>query len=265
MVVASDKSTLMAQFKVGTKGLADIDRKINSDPNIPVNYIYGYDFVTMLREGNVDCVNPSVSKITGRNLDILIKHGNTKPFFVFIRNNDLLYRAQIIQSLRNFCRKFIVFEEHTTLAGSEISKKDSLFKLLVEIYPSFLPRIYSDIHYTRYTFDEAMIFIQYIERHRPDIFDNLFILDLDNYSKTKQSIDLLHDYKVLDKNYYKDKSYQHSTRTLFMPDVLLPERTDNIYKVPYNKNKEAIQLIKTLYSDKFYTYERLLEYGESTI
>lgn len=265
MVVASDKSTLMAQFKVGTKGLADIDRKINGDPNIPVNYIYGYDFVTMLKEGNVECVNPSISKTTGKNLDTLIKHGNTKPFFLFIRNIDLLYRAQIIQSLRNFCRKYAVFEEHTTLAGSEMAKKDSLFKLLVEIYPSFLPKIFSDIHYTRYTFDEALIFLQYIQNHRPDIFDNLFILDLDNYSKTRQSIDLLHDYKVIDKNYFKEKSYLHSTRTLFMPDVLLPDKADSIYKLPYNKNKEAIHLIKSLYADKLYSYERLLEYGETTI
>ena len=265
MVVATDRSTLMAQFKCGTKGIADIDRKFNRSEDIPVNYMYGYDMVTALKEKSLNSINPSISPKSARNLIPILEGENTKPFFLFIRNLDQLYRAQMIQSLRNFCRKFTIFDESITLSGGDISRKDSLFKLFQELYPTFLTRVYSDIHYIRYTFDEALIFIQYIEQHRKDIFDNLFIIDLDNYSKTQQSLDLLNDYKVIDKTYFKEKSWSHSTKTLYMPEILTPHKVDSIYKVPYEKNKHALNLIQTLYKDRMYTYERLRDYKGPSI
>lgn len=265
MVVATDRSTLMAQFKCGTKGIADIDRKFNKTEDIPVNYMYGYDMVTALKEKSFKTINPSISIKSARNLTSILEGENTKPFFLFIRNIDQLYRAQIIQSLRNFCRKYTIFDESITLAGGDISRKDSLFKLLQEIYPTFLTKVYSDIHYIRYTFDEALIFIQFVEKYRPDIFKNLFIIDLDNYSKTQQSLDLLNEYRVIDKAYFQDKSWSHSTKALYMPQILEPQKVDSIYKVPYEKNKHALNLIRLLYKDKMYTYERLRDYDKPAV
>ena len=82
MVVATDRSTLMAQFKCGTKGIADIDRKFNRSEDIPVNYMYGYDMVTALKEKSLNSINPSISPKSARNLIPILEGENTKPFFI---------------------------------------------------------------------------------------------------------------------------------------------------------------------------------------
>ena len=255
----------MAQFKCGSKGLADIDRKTNGKSEIPINYMYGYDLIAALKAQDYKVVNPAISAVTGKYLTKLLKEENTKPFFLFVRDVDAMYRSQIIQSFRTLCRNSNIFVEDITLAGNDYYKKDSLFKLISEVYPNFKTKVFSDIHYTRYTFDEALLALQYIELTRKDIFDNLFILDLDNYSKTEQSLKLLHEFKVIDYTYFKEKSWNHSTKTLYVPEIFSAVKLEGINRVPYIKNKTALELIRSLYSDKFYSYERLVEYTNAPI
>lgn len=257
MIVATDKSTLMAQFKCGTKGLQDIDKKCNQTEELLVNYAYGQDFIKALRIKSLRLDHLNLSPNTIKNLTILLEEENTKPFFLFIRNVDNLFKSQIAQSLRNFCRKYTIFEENITLSGRDIQEKEQMFKIIKSLYPSFTTEIFTDPHYITYTFDQALEFIQYIEINRKDIFDNLFILDLDEYDTSRESLQLLYDYKVVDETYLKKVNWTHSTKTLYLPEVLSSEKITGIFKVPYEKNKAALGLIRLLYYNKLYSYERL--------
>lgn len=265
MILASDRSTVMAQFKCGTKGLVDLERKLDQSEQMPINKLYGLDLIDFLENKKVTAPPKLMSGYTYRHLSKLVSTEIKKPFFIFLREPDALFRAQIIQSLRRVCRRSEIFDESITFGGSDYAKKDSMFKLIAEIYNDFLPSIYSDEHYTYHYFSEALSLIQYIEHHRKDIFDNLFLLNLDNYSKTDTSLKLLNKYNVIDFEYFKTRSWHHSTKSLYIPEIFTPSKITGIYQVPYKKNKRALELINSLYKSKIYTYERLFEYDQSTI
>lgn len=261
MVISSKKSTVMAPYKCGTKGLSAVDASLNESLEKTTNELFGYDLINFLETKNFEAFKHSTpSKVTLETLYLLLER-NDRPFFVLIRDPYPLYRAQIIQSMRELCRKNTILNEAITLSNLRVEEKNSFFKLFLELYPTTYSDIFSNTHYTSQLMTEALAFIQYVQMRRPDIYNNLFILNLDNYSQTNTSNELLCDFHVFDKKYLEHSGFGHSTKSLFLSKWLEPDYIPVCYRIPFKENFKSIELIKQLFSDKFYSLEKLQKYG----
>ena len=254
-------STVMAPYKCGTKGLSTVEDELNLSMDNSVNTLFGYDLINLLETKDLSVLQHSTpSKITLETLYLLFEK-NTRPFFVLIRDPYPLYRAQIIQSIKELCRKNTILNEAITVSNLRLEEKDSLFKLLLDLYPFIYSEIFSNSHYTAQLMTEAVAFIQYVQMRRPDIFNNLYILNLDDYSQTSLSNDLLCYLNVFSQEYLEHSGFKHSTKSLYLSKWLQPDYIPSCFTIPYRENFKSIELIKKLYSDKFYSLEKLQKYA----
>ena len=255
MIISSPMSTVLAGLKCGTKGLFNIEKRLWRDSAFSVNDVYGLQLLNCFEEKSIHSIEKQLSPLTSQYLLETVVQENTKPFFIIIRNPETLYRAQIIQSIRELCRNNNALEESIVVANTQDEEKQELFTLLKKLFPHIVKDIFNDAHYRLQSYHELVILIQYLHIHRPDVFRNLFILDLDNYSKTIDSTNLLKKFNVI-----AESSQSHSTKSLFFPKAFETHLVAPIYTIPYHLNKKSYDLIYKKYEDKIYTYTRLIEY-----
>lgn len=255
MVLSSPMSTVLAGYKCGSKGLFNLEKELSGNTHITTNDVYGLDILNCFSTKSISSIKRKLTSYTAENLLKFIEGENISPFFIIIRNPDTLYRAQIIQSVRELCRNNNALEESIVVANTQNGEKQQLFELLRKLFPHLVKDIFNDQHYKAQSYHELLILIQYLQINKPDIFKNLFILDLDNYSRTIDSINLLSKFNVIGST-----SESHSTKALFFPNSFSIETIPGIYAVPYKLNTSSYNLIYSNYEDKIYTYARLLEY-----
>ena len=244
MILITDKSIVMSHLKNGTKQCESIYKE---NKNSHFFEKWGLDLIRSIEEKK------------------FFKEINNKPFFIFIRDYKKLYRSQIIQSFKRWCHKNPSFDYQIMLTPEWTKEKEAIFKNITTLIPNFLNEFYSDVHYVQQTFIETLSFIQYIESNRRDIFNNLFILNLDNYDTSKKSLDLLFKYKVMNKKYLNSTIFTHTTKNKYLPTRLetIAAVEKDIFGVPFHLNRKGLELIEVLYSDKYYTPTKLASFNSN--
>lgn len=261
MILCSDKATLVGQYKCGTKGMEYLERKVLTNSDVVTNEIYGYDLINILSCKHIpEHIHRRLSDYNLTYLSNLVYNENKLPFVIFVRDPYKLYRAQVIQSIREFCKKNPSIDISTTLASTNELIKEEFFKNLVNIFPKIEQEIFTDMHYSFHTFNEILNLVLFLKSERTDIFNNIILLNLDDYDKSEESLNLLDKCNIIVKEYLNTYNKQHSTRHLFFPEVLIPEKISEIFRFPFKQNLKSLNLLSELFSDKFYCKEKLERY-----
>ena len=268
MILCSDKSTLIGQYKCGTKGMEYLERKVLTHSNTNTNNVYGYDIIKMLSNKHIpEKVHSSLSDYNLTYLTNLIYNENKLPFVIFVRDPYRLYKAQIIQSIREFCKRNPSIDVDIALTSTNESEKNSFFKKLVNIFPRINEEIYTDMHYCFHSFNEILNLVLYLQSERLDIFNNLILLNLDNYDTSQESLDLLCEFNIMSKEYINSFNSKHSTSSSYLPEPFSPNAQSPIFNIPFLHNFESLNLLSKLFPYKNYSQEKLKPYriGNKTL
>ena len=258
MILCTDVSTILAPLKCGTKGLIHTERTLTQAPVAP-NSVWGSEFLDMLFHGEIPgYLQEVLTEYSLRNLSNLIfNKTDSKPFFLLIRNPETLYRAQIAQGFRQFCYDNSIFSNAYTFSNIEIDKKDDFFNKFAAMYPNMINTVFSNEHYTKQTFIEIPPLLYFLKDKRPDIYEKLFIVNLDSYPRDENTLSKLTELKVFDNSYLVEKAHAHSTKSTYVPAALLSTSVENLYKLPRKLNERGLETIRNLFPDKILTNDNV--------
>lgn len=254
MLIATDQSVVLASYKCGTKALHRIDSLQPDYERTSPNDLFGYNLIDYWegigRESLYESLTPSSLKY----FKLFDEGTHNVPFYILIRNIKQLFRAQIVQALRDFCRQNPILDENIVLTTSDSNSKNLLFEMLLKYQPGIYSAILSDQHYIKQSLSEVLLLVQYLQIRKPEIFERIVILNIDEYDTTEESEKYLKEIKVLDPTLYSTINTGHSTKYSLLPEIFNLDKLPKVYKVTYNANKVAIDLLYRLYYDKFYTF-----------
>lgn len=253
MILCSDKSTIIAPYKCGTKSLVHTERRLANPKQTP-NTVWATELLEILFHKEIPLhYQESLSEYNLRNLSELTFSTNKKPFFVVVRDTDLLYRAQILQGLRQFTYDNPIFNHPITFANDDTDFKHKFFESLIKLYPSIRKHVFTNEHYIKQTFMEAVPLLFFIKAERPDIYEKLFIINLDNYPREEKAIERLVELNVLDLTYMGEKINAHSTKNMFFPDIFDTNTLNGLERLPYKNNQDGLHILQSIFFDRVLT------------
>ena len=208
---------------------------------------------------------------------------NPVPIFVNIRMPKLAIYSSYMQAIREVSKKYGFIYYNDSFLRQYYDRNQtkprqypfSLFngslnlKEQMVVVKHFLDNYLDDLYKLDDHIEGAIFYIQhaykilnYIKYDQPELLQNLFIVNLDQYDTSEQSIGLLSDYKYMDQSLFESEKFKLHSTSPFTPVLSSYQRHQGkggmgFALASYNSFS---RLVEEHFSSYNYHYKRLKEW-----